>query len=81
MLLKLGYQLINPILKPSLKTPQNTTTTSAARDSKSESPESKPTSEKKVKFLDVTTISDTDNILNANSTNTEKSGECLAMFA
>ena len=73
MLLKLGYQLINPILKPSLKTPTE-------EASKPTEAAEKATSEKKVKFLDVTLISDVDNVLQAN-TNTEKSGMYLSMFA
>jgi hypothetical protein len=77
MLLKLGYQLVNPILKPSLKV-QPTTTAKSLEDTKLTETAEK-SSEKKVKFLDVTTISDAGNLLQANS-NTEKSGEYLYMF-
>ena len=76
MLIKLGYQVVNPILKPSLK---------ASIDSSSEKKEIKCSAsleklneknEKKVKFLDA--VINSDNL--TTSTNTEKNGELNYMF-
>lgn len=74
MLIKLGYQIINPILKPSLKSSVDSSTLEK-NDIKCSSSLEK-LNEKKVKFSDVVIDSDTLTV----SSNTGKHGELNYMF-